>query len=154
MKLLGGRNGLFQPKLRQTFLLNGAMGKREIAAGGIIEATDPNAPPEFVECSGDTSVIENETATFTVVVMGADSLQWQVSTDGGTGWTNIPGETGPSLSFTATLGDDGNMYRCVATNANGTTISCEGTLTIIPLAGTGWDDGTTPWDDSTTVWDV
>lgn len=130
------------------------MGKKEIAAGAILDAIDPEAPPEFIECSGDTSVIENETANFSVIVMGADSLQWNVSTDGGSIWTELPGETNPALSFTATLGDDGNQYKCVATNEFGTTDSCIGTLTIVPLAGTGWDDGTTPWDDSGTTWDV
>jgi len=59
----------------------------------------------------------------------AATEQWQSSPDGIT-WTNIPGATSSSLSFTPTAGDDGVQYRAVFTNSVGTTDSDPGTLTV------------------------
>jgi len=40
--------------------------------------------------------------------------QWQVSSDNGTTYTDIPGETSPNLSLgTVTLGMDGNIYKVI-----------------------------------------
>lgn len=45
------------------------------------------------------------------------TVQWQVSTDGGVNFTDIPGATGLMLSFTVSLSDQGNQYRARFSNA-------------------------------------
>src|SRR5262249_29168567 len=53
--------------------------------------------------------------TFAAAASGspAPSVQWQVSTDGGTTFTDIGGATGNTLSFTTTVAQNGNRYRAV-----------------------------------------
>ena len=71
-----------------------------------------------------TGIHYGDSATFTVVgltpagiVSDAPCLQWQVSTDGGTTWTDIDNEHGTSLTITGfNASMDGNLYRVVATN--------------------------------------
>src|SRR5262249_31111947 len=48
----------------------------------------------------------------------APAAQWQVSSDGLT-WSNLPGATSYTLSFTASLQNNGKQYRCVFSNASG-----------------------------------
>lgn len=63
----------------------------------------------------DKRILSGSTATFTVSATGSGlSYQWQLSTDDGVGYANIPGATTNSYTTpTATGGDDGNKYRCV-----------------------------------------
>lgn len=73
--------------------------------------------PEFTTQPQNQSALSGQNATFTVVVDGAPAptLQWQVNSGGG--WSNISGETGTSLTLVGVApGDNGNLYRCVATN--------------------------------------
>lgn len=76
-------------------------------------------------------VIPN-TATFSVASSDATSYQWQVNS--GSGWGNVTGGTGATTD-TYTTGAtsapmDGNQYRCVLTNACGSTTSNAATLTL------------------------
>ena len=48
----------------------------------------------------------------------APTVQWQVSTNGGTTFTNISGATSTSYSFTAAATQNGNEYGAVFTNAS------------------------------------
>ena len=50
---------------------------------------------------------------------GTDTVQWQVSTDGGTTFTDITGATSTTYSFTATSAENGNEYQAVFTNTRG-----------------------------------
>jgi len=59
------------------------------------------------------------------------TLQWQLSTDGGTIWENIEGATTSPLSFIVEEDDDGNQYQAVWTNSGGSEISNPATLTVI-----------------------
>jgi alpha-tubulin suppressor-like RCC1 family protein len=91
------------------------------------------AYPVYVSHPASQSVAVGATATFSVSVTGtpAPSLQWQVSTDGGATWTDIPGATGSSYTTPATSsGDNGKLYQVVATNASGTAYSASATLTV------------------------
>jgi hypothetical protein len=46
------------------------------------------------------------------------NYQWQVSTNGGAGWSNISGGTGPSYSISpVSMSLTGNQYRCLLSNA-------------------------------------
>src|SRR4029077_18051034 len=51
--------------------------------------------------------------TFSAAASGspAPTIQWQVSTDGGITFNDIPGATSPSLTFSAVAADDGKQYR-------------------------------------------
>jgi subtilisin-like proprotein convertase family protein len=77
-------------------------------------------------------------ATFTVTAVGGtpSSYQWQVSTDGGTTYTNIAGATSATYTVSgATLAMNNNRYRAVlaATPCAGTINSAHGTLTVNAL---------------------
>ena len=80
----------------------------------------------------DQTVCEVSTATFTAASSGfpTPTVQWQVSTDGGANFNNIPGATNTTLSFTATAADNGNKYRAVFTNAGGSATTTAATLTV------------------------
>lgn len=69
-----------------------------------------------------------DTATFAIQATGATSYQWQVNA--GT-WADITGATNPRYTTDAlTLASLGYLYRCNATNANGTTASNSATLYV------------------------
>jgi hypothetical protein len=79
------------------------------------------------------------TVTFSVAGAGtpAPTYQWQVSTDGGSTWANLA-ETAPyggtataTLTLTgATTAMNGYQFRCVETNAGGSTTTSAGTLVV------------------------
>jgi len=58
------------------------------------------------------------------------SIQWQVSTDTGASWNNIPGADSTTYSFMATVGDSGNQYRTIFTNVAGSIASNAALLTV------------------------
>ncbi|HEY5342554.1 MAG TPA: putative Ig domain-containing protein [Solirubrobacteraceae bacterium] len=73
-------------------------------------------------------------ATFSAAASGkpTPSIQWQVSTDGGSTWTNVTGAGAPSLTLTnVPARDDGQLYRAVLTNAAGTVTSAAAELTVL-----------------------
>jgi autotransporter-associated beta strand protein len=87
--------------------------------------------PSITDDADDASVIEGNTANFSVTVSNATSYQWQISTDGGTIWSNIA--TGASYTTPATtLAMNGNKYKCIISgNSPCTTIeSAVATLTV------------------------
>jgi hypothetical protein len=63
--------------------------------------------------------------TFTAAATGSPTptVQWQVSTNGGSTFSNIPGATNTSLTFTPTASQIGNLFRAVFTNSCGTAIA-------------------------------
>jgi hypothetical protein len=60
----------------------------------------------------------------------APSVQWQVSTDGGVTFTNIPGATGTTLSLTPPASQTGGKYLAVFTNVCGTATTTAATLSV------------------------
>lgn len=72
-----------------------------------------------------------DTATFSVASSDASSYQWEVSTNGGSTWTPIGGANATSFTTGATDASmDGNLYRCILTNACGNTTSNSASLTV------------------------
>ncbi|MEE4662202.1 MAG: hypothetical protein V2J89_17160 [Halieaceae bacterium] len=72
--------------------------------------------PTFV---GTENVGEDLTATYATangVPTPTNSIQWQRSADGSTGWANISGAT--SLTYTLVLADEGQYVRAVQTATN------------------------------------
>jgi uncharacterized repeat protein (TIGR01451 family) len=82
------------------------------------------------------SVCESATASFTAAAGGTPTptVQWQVSTDGGSSFNDIPGAVSTTLSFTAAVSQNGNRYRAVFTNVWGTATSNPALLTVTTKA--------------------
>ncbi len=83
-----------------------------------------NAAPVITGLTNQSAAI-GSTVTFAPSYGGAMPItyQWQLSTNGGTSWSNISGATGSSYSFTVAAGDDSKLFRVRATNVAGTTDS-------------------------------
>jgi hypothetical protein len=64
----------------------------------------------------------------------APTVQWQVSTDNGSSWSDVATAIDTSLSFTAAYSENGNQYRAVFTNDAGSTPSDAATLTVTAIA--------------------
>lgn len=93
-----------------------------------------NAGPNVTLDPVDQTVAEGELFTFTADATGTPTptVQWQVSTDSGDNFNDIDGATSLTYSATATLADNGNLYRAVFTNDGGSTTTGEALLTVTP----------------------
>ncbi|MEI6748394.1 MAG: DUF4082 domain-containing protein, partial [Bacteroidota bacterium] len=60
------------------------------------------------------------------------TLKWQVSSDNGNNWIDIPGSTSSPYTFIVAAGDNSKQFRAVWSNTQGSTNSSPATLTIIP----------------------
>jgi hypothetical protein len=91
-----------------------------------------DAVPVITTQPNGETVTAGQTATFTADATGtpAPTVQWQVSTDGGAKFSNVPGATSTTLSFTAAAGQNGNVYQAVFTNGAGTATSSTATLAV------------------------
>ena len=84
-------------------------------------------PPKITTHPADQTVVEGETATFTIVATGLGTLTYQWQRDG----TDILGATSASHTTPATTpADDGAQFTCVVTNAVGSVASNPATLTV------------------------
>ena len=96
--------------------------------------------PQVTAQPTDVLVNLGQTASFTAAATGhpAPTVQWQVSTDGGTTFADVPGATSPTYSFTTATGQSGDEYQAVFTNAAGAATSSPATLTLdtLPVVGT------------------
>lgn len=101
------------------------------------------------------------TTSFEVVGTGINSYQWQVSTDGGTTWTNmvnggtVADATTNHLTMSSVAAtQDGNMYRCVLTTDCGTINTTAGTLSVnaggaVTISAQPQDKGVCPGNSTT-----
>ena len=65
-----------------------------------------------------------KTAAFTVTATGTGlTYQWQQQVDGG--WADMPGETGTTLTVSATMENSGSVYRCQVTSGYGTVVESQ-----------------------------
>ncbi|HET9977403.1 MAG TPA: hypothetical protein VFQ20_08215 [Burkholderiaceae bacterium] len=82
--------------------------------------SDSPAPAPVISVQpSDTSAVAGNAATLSITASGPDlGYQWQVSTDGGTTWTNVAGATQSIYTTPATtLADNGKRYRVVVSAA-------------------------------------
>ena len=73
------------------------------------------------------------TATFTASAIGTPvpTVQWQVSTNGGSSWANISGATSTTYTTPAvTAGNDGSLYRALFINNLGSAATSSATLHV------------------------
>jgi hypothetical protein len=70
--------------------------------------------------------------TLTAAASGnpAPSVQWQVSTNGGSTWGNIAGATSATYTFPASTAVSGDEYEAVFTNPSGSATSTAATVTV------------------------
>jgi sugar lactone lactonase YvrE len=107
-----------------------------VTSGAFIEVPAAPANPAALP---NQPVTIGHTASFVASVSGnpAPSIQWQVSTDGGTTWTNLSnnssysGVTTNTLVITGGAALNGDKYRYIATNASGAVTSNATTLTVV-----------------------
>ena len=91
-----------------------------------------NQAPAVTTNPTDQTVSPGNPVSFTAAADGVPTptVQWQVSTDGGTSFSNIGGASSTTYTFTTSTGDDGHQYRAVFTNAAGTATSTAATLSV------------------------
>jgi hypothetical protein len=91
--------------------------------------------PAITQSPSNQAVVTGNTATFTANASGSPTptVQWQVSTNGGSSWGNISGATNTTYSFTTVSGDNGNQYRAVFTNTAGSATSSAAVLSVVTL---------------------
>ena len=82
----------------------------------------------------DQSATYGQSVEWEVVGYGNPSptIQWQVSTDGGSNYSNLAGQTSQFLILAAQVAQNGNRYRALFTNAAGTVPTSAATLTVQP----------------------
>lgn len=90
-------------------------------------------PPQLTKNPVSQTVVNGTSVTFTASASGnpAPSIQWIVSTNGGSTYTPIPGATSSSLTFIATAAQNGYYYRATLTNAVGLVQTAAAKLTVI-----------------------
>jgi hypothetical protein len=89
-------------------------------------------PPTVTANPVSETVQPGAAATFTASATGYPSpgVQWQVSTDQGVSYFNIPNAITPTLTFTTTQSESGGYYRAVFTNGGGTVDTSAASLTV------------------------
>ncbi len=92
-----------------------------------------NAAPVVSTQPASVTVNAGQSATFTAAANGvpAPTVQWQVSTNGGSTYTNVSGATSGTLTVSGTTASqNGSLYRAVFTNTAGSTDTTAATLTV------------------------
>ena len=96
------------------------------------------AAPQITLNPVSQTIVAGHGVTFTAAATGtpAPTVQWQVSTNHGGTFVNIPGANSTTYSFTTSTGQTGNQYRAVFTNSTGSPATLAATLTVtaVPVA--------------------
>jgi alpha-tubulin suppressor-like RCC1 family protein len=99
----------------------------------------PVAAPAITTNPKSQVVPYGQTATFTAAASGfpPPTVQWRVSTDGGSAFSPVSGATSDTLSIAGTtLAENGNEYEAVFTNLAGSATTSAATLTVTVPAPT------------------
>ncbi|MHB1132693.1 MAG: immunoglobulin domain-containing protein [Chloroflexota bacterium] len=102
-----------------------------------LTVTPAQTGPIVITHPQNQTVTDGDTVTFTAAATGTPTpgVQWQVLPPVPTNgiWLDVVGATSPTLSFTATMADNGNQYRAYFDNGmEGTASSDAATLTVTP----------------------
>ncbi len=92
----------------------------------------PNLPPSITQQPTHESVVAGGNTSFTVLAAGSEPLsyQWQKNNSNLNNAGHYSGVTTDTLAITGADANDNGNYRCVVTNAYGSTNSTSATLTI------------------------
>ncbi len=100
----------------------------------------PGIGPSISIQPADEPVCEKASALFSVMSPSAVSYQWQVSTNGGSAFTNIANANSSTFTVTdAQVSQDNNQYRVLVTGQCNTTISDAALLTVHKRPTVGLD---------------
>ena len=104
------------------------------ADGGVYSDTvtlKVNLKPAITSQPNDVKVVEGSNAVFTVAASNADSYRWYYQKPGASDWNPVL-INGTSATYTlkTELRHNGNIYRCVVTNAVGDVTSATVSLTV------------------------
>jgi Calx-beta domain/Putative Ig domain len=96
------------------------------------------AAPAVTSQPADQSVVTGQAATFTAQASGnpRPATAWQYSDDGGQTWNPFGGSNVPTLSVTAAVSENGDLFRAAFTNMAGFAYSNPATLTVRESAPT------------------
>jgi len=94
-------------------------------------------PPEVTVHPASLFWIPGVMARLTATAIGAPAptVQWQVSADGGSSWSNIAGATDATYEFVMTTADIGRQCRAKFTNASGAVATAAATITFSVSSG-------------------
>ena len=87
--------------------------------------------PYILDAPEDQTVDIGDTCTFTVEAANVTSYQWRIATPE-IGWTDIPGATSNSYSFTVTSDDYENFYQCKMIGKAPDNIAYTDMVTVFP----------------------
>jgi hypothetical protein len=92
----------------------------------------PNQAPAVTSNPQNQATNAGQPASFNAAASGTSplSVQWQVSTDNGRTFTDIPGATTTTLTVPATPADNGAEYRAVFSNSVGQATSQAATIAV------------------------
>jgi uncharacterized repeat protein (TIGR02543 family) len=97
----------------------------------VTSPTVTGQPSSQLTVSGGVATFSAATSA---VVYG---VQWQVSSNGASTWSNVTGATGTSYNVVASSSTNDNRYRAVFTNASGSATSNAATLVYL-VGSTNW----------------
>lgn len=82
-----------------------------------------------------TSACSGASATFSTAANGGGlTYQWQVSTNGGSTYTNVAGATAATYTFTTASAQNGNLYRCVISSSCTAPVNTTGAQLTVTVA--------------------
>jgi hypothetical protein len=112
---------IVQPSATTTYSVSSGMDSLGCSVAGLGSTTVTLNSPLSVTVNPVSQTAGSGTVTFTAAATGdpAPTVQWQVSTNGGASFTNIPSATSTSLSVTITKRVSGEEFRAVFTMSAG-----------------------------------
>jgi hypothetical protein len=120
----------------ESFFWNGAgSGYTVLGPISVLDITALSTPILSEDTTpGSVTAYQGSTTAFTATFIGVQPItnQWQISTDGGTSFQNIPGATNDTLIVTNSILVTNVEYWLVASNPHGSTHSTAATLTVVP----------------------
>jgi hypothetical protein len=143
---------MVQPSATTTYSLSSGMDSIGCSVAAMGSATVTLNSPLLVTVNPVSQTAASGTVTFTAAATGdpAPTVQWQVSTDGGASFTNIPSATSTTLSVTITPRVSGDEFRAVFTNKCGTATTSAALLTVFNICLKGNSNGNLlQWNSAT-----
>lgn len=112
------------------------IGAYEYASGALL-------PPSITTQPASQTVQAGQTATFSVVASGSETLTYRWQRNNGAGWSDIGGATSASYQIATVIGDNNAQFQCVVSNnVPPDATSDAATLTVTAARG---PRGGTPW---------
>jgi hypothetical protein len=96
-----------------------------------------NTPPSVTTSPSNQVALAGTSVSFTAAAGGnpVPTVQWQMSTNGGTSWSDVGGGTATTLALSSvTTSQNGRKYQAVFTNSCGSAITDAVLLTVNPSA--------------------